>query len=147
MRAPELEVSAWLNSEPLALTGKVVALHFFQMLCPGCVVHGLPQAQNFFTFFQSDPNLQILAIHSVFEHHEVMTEAALRAFVHEFRYTLPIAIDQAEPGSPIPKTMRAYQCRGTPTWVLIDRQGQVVANLFGRVSDMELGVRIGKLLA
>jgi hypothetical protein len=48
--APELEVSRWFNTnEPLtlgALRGRPVLLHTFQMLCPGCVVHAIPQAQK-----------------------------------------------------------------------------------------------------
>lgn len=45
-QVPELQVGRWFNSDaPLSLAGlrgKVVALHAFQMLCPGCVAHGLP---------------------------------------------------------------------------------------------------------
>ena len=45
--APPLQVSHWFNTPgPLsleALRDRVVALHAFQMLCPGCVAHGLPQ--------------------------------------------------------------------------------------------------------
>ena len=47
--APPLSVSQWFNTvQPLsleALRGRVVVLHAFQMLCPGCVAHGIPQAQ------------------------------------------------------------------------------------------------------
>jgi hypothetical protein len=47
--APEIAAIRWFNSEPLtlsALRGRVVLLHAFQMLCPGCVSHGTPQAKN-----------------------------------------------------------------------------------------------------
>ena len=41
--APELVVESWFNTrEPLTLAdlrGRVVLLHAFQMLCPGCVAH------------------------------------------------------------------------------------------------------------
>ncbi|KDB98015.1 primosomal protein N' family protein, partial [Bordetella bronchiseptica D993] len=50
--APPLQVDAWLNTpEPLELArlrGQVVVLHAFQMLCPGCLAHGLPQAERLF---------------------------------------------------------------------------------------------------
>ncbi|XSG85110.1 MAG: peroxiredoxin family protein [Methylohalobius sp. ZOD2] len=149
MQAPELQIDTWLNGGPhelSSLRGKVVALHFFQMLCPGCVVHGMPQAQKLHDAFKEDPRIQVAAIHSVFEHHDVMTPEALRVFVSEFRYTLPIAIDRPDPEGSIPRTMRAYGCRGTPTWILIDPEGEVVANLFGRPTDLEMGLRIGELL-
>ncbi len=48
--APDMQVSQWFNTpKPISLTdhiGKVVSLEAFQMLCPGCVSHGLPQAQQ-----------------------------------------------------------------------------------------------------
>lgn len=48
--APELALASWFNApEPLtlaALRGRVVLLHAFQMLCPGCVALGTPQAQR-----------------------------------------------------------------------------------------------------
>ena len=46
--APPWQVAQWFNTDkPLsleALRGKVIVLEAFQMLCPGCVSHGLPQA-------------------------------------------------------------------------------------------------------
>lgn len=149
MEAPEFIVEQWINSEPLSLKdlkGKVVAVHFFQMLCPGCVVHGLPQTQRFFQALSEEEYIQIIAMHSVFEHREVMTVSALKAFAEEFRYTFPIAVDSPVSHGSIPQTMQAYQVRGTPSWVIIDHKGEVVANLFGRVSDMGLGLRLGELI-
>ena len=64
----------------------------------------------------------MIGVHSVFEHYAVMNRAALEVFVHEFRLTFPIAIDRpGVPGQPIPRTMRAYDLRGTPSFVLLDR--------------------------
>ena len=46
--APELQVAQWFNTDaPVTLTGlrgKVVLVYAFQMLCPGCVTHTIPQA-------------------------------------------------------------------------------------------------------
>ena len=48
--APEIAVNRWFNTkEPLtlaALRGRPVLIHAFQMLCPGCVSHGTPQAEK-----------------------------------------------------------------------------------------------------
>ena len=48
--APEFVISEWLNAaEPVSLDrlrGRVVMIEAFQMLCPGCVSQGLPQAQR-----------------------------------------------------------------------------------------------------
>lgn len=149
MHAPALRVSQWLNTDhPIdleSLRGKVVLLHAFQMLCPGCLSHGLPQAQRVQQIFRDD-ELVVLGLHTVFEHHEVMTAAALRVFIHEYRWSFPIGIDQAAPDGDLPLTMQAYDFRGTPSLALIDRHGEVRLNHLGRIDDLVLGAMIGRLL-
>lgn len=58
MQAPELQVSEWLNTDRnLKLSdfhGKVVLIEAFQMLCPGCVVHGILLAQEAHRYFPRD---------------------------------------------------------------------------------------------
>ena len=147
--APELVTSVWLNtSEPLLLEklrGKVVVLHAFQMLCPGCVSHGLPQAAEISAMYSRD-QVQVIGLHSVFEHHAVMTLDALKAFVHEYRLTFPIAVDQPSEVGPIPVTMQRLNLQGTPSLVLIDKAGTIRQTHFGRLSDMQVGNMIGQLL-
>ncbi len=148
--APEIRARAWLNTpQPLtlaALRGRVVALHAFQMLCPGCVSHGIPQAVAIQRSFAA-ADVCVIGLHSVFEHHDVMGESALRAFVHEYRLTFPIAIDEPAAEAAVPLTMQAYGLQGTPSLVLIDRSGRVRLNHFGRIEDLQLGALIGRLLA
>lgn len=148
--APELAVSAWLNADqPLSLhqlRGQVVLLHAFQMLCPGCVLHSLPQAKALSEVFRGE-DLQIIGLHSVFENHEVMTPAALEVFAAEFRLPFPIAIDRCSDGRPLPETMEAYGMHGTPTAILIDRRGKIAKHHFGQVNDLLLAGQIGALLA
>lgn len=148
--APELAVSTWFNAPvPLnleRLRGRVVFLHAFQMLCPACVSHGLPQVKRVQTIFR-DTDLQVVGLHSVFEHHAVMTPDALRAFIHEYRLTFPIAVDQPPDDGPIPKTMERYGMRGTPTTIIIGREGQVDYHGFGVEDDMVIGARLATLLA
>ena len=148
--APAIEASAWLHAEqPIALDdlrGRVVLLHFFQMLCPACVAHGLPQATRVLHMFER-ADLAVIGVHSVFEHHAVMTPKALRAFVHEYRLEFPVAIDQSDGDGPIPMTMRAYGLRGTPSLVLLDREGRVRLNHFGLLDDLALGAALGQLIS
>lgn len=148
-QAPSWHVERWFNAEQglslESLRGRVVLLHAFQMLCPGCVSHGIPQAQRVAAAFDTE-QLAVVGLHSVFEHHQVMTPAALRAFIDEYQLRFPIAVDRAEPGYAAPRTMRDYAMRGTPTVVLIDRVGRIAWQRFGRPSDLELGTIIGQLL-
>lgn len=147
--APPLQVSEWINTDsPLelaALRGKVVVLHAFQMLCPGCIAHGLPQAERLHRIYAED-GVVVIGLHTVFEHHAVTGPEALRAFVHEYRWSFPIGIDLATEGKLIPQTMRAYRLQGTPSLVLIDRRGQIRLQHMGQIDDLALGGIIGRLL-
>ncbi len=148
--APELDVTQWFNTpEPMtlgALRGKVVLLHAFQMLCPGCVRSGIPQAQRIAAIFPAS-EVAVIGIHTVFEHHEAMTPVALAAFIHEYRLTFPVAVDRPAGDGPIPSTMAAYGMRGTPSLVLIDRAGRVRRHSFGAEDDLKVGAEIGLLMA
>lgn len=146
----DLIVSEWLNTpQPLslsALRGKVVVVEVFQMLCPGCVSHGLPQAQAIRRIFPED-QLAVIGLHSVFEHHAAMTPVSLAAFLHEYRITFPVAIDRPGDPGPLPRTMEAFRLQGTPTLLLFDRQGSLRAHHFGQVHDLVIGAEIATLLA
>jgi thiol-disulfide isomerase/thioredoxin len=149
--APELQTSSWLNtSQPITLAslrGKVIALHTFQIFCPGCVQMGIPQAQRISQEFDSS-RVAVIGLHTVFEHHEVMGRDALEVFVYEYRLRFPIGIDKYDgPAQGIPLTMRAYQMQGTPSLVLIDKRGRIRLHKFGHVSDLAVGFSIGALLS
>ena len=146
--APELQVSRWFNAPaPLTLAGlrgRVVVIEAFQMLCPGCVSHGLPQAQRVRQVFRRE-DVEVIGLHTVFEHHAAMTPVALRAFLHEYRIRFPVAVDSPGDG-PLPRTMEAWGLQGTPTLVLFDARGRMRARHFGTVSDLALGAEIMALV-
>jgi hypothetical protein len=148
-KAPRLEVSQWFNtSEPMnleKLLGRVVVIEAFQMLCPGCVSHGIPQSIQIHDTFPRD-KVVVLGLHTVFEHHAAMTPVSLEAFLHEYRIGFPVGVDMAGDNA-IPRTMMAYQLRGTPSLLLVDSKGNLRAHHFGQVSDMIVGAEIATLLA
>lgn len=148
--APEWQTTDWLNADtPLTLArlrGRVVMVHAFQMLCPGCVAHGIPQAQRVAQLFKDAP-VTVVGLHTVFEHHAAMGLELLRAFVHEYRVQFPVGVDApGEDGDPLPRTMRAYAMQGTPTTLLIDAHGRLRRQVFGIHDDLLLGADIGTLL-
>lgn len=150
-RAIEWQASRWFNSTGAApslasLRGQVVLLHAFQMLCPACVNHAVPQAERAHRAYAGQ-GLAVVGLHTVFEHHAAMTPVSLQAFLHEFRVTHPVGVDRAVPGDPLPATMGAYGMQGTPTLILFDRTGTLRLHEFGRVDDLALGVMLGRLLA
>ena len=145
---PPFHVTTWLNSDrPLTLAdfrGRVLAIEVFQMLCPGCVMHDLPQAARIAQTF--DPaQVAVIGLHSVFEHHAANSAETLTAFLHEWRIRFPVAID-APGGGALPRTMSAWELQGTPSLVLIDRQGRLRARHFGQVIDLALGAEIMALV-
>jgi peroxiredoxin len=149
--APPWTTREWFNTEQTVqladLRGKVVLLHAFQMLCPACVHHGLPQAQRVHAMFAAQA-VAVIGLHTVFEHHAAMTPVSLLAFLHEYRLTFPVGVDapSTDAGNPVPVTMQAYGMQGTPSLVLIDGNGHVRQHAFGAMDDLALGAAIAALV-
>lgn len=142
--APELIVDQWIGTpSPLqSLRGKVVLVEAFQMLCPGCVNYALPQAKKVQRYL---PDVKVIGLHTVFEHHEVTGPEALKVFLSEFGLRFPVAIDKPD-GHAIPHTMRHYGLQGTPSTLIIDKGGRLRLSHFGQIDDMALGAVLGQLL-
>ena len=79
---PEWHIAHWFNTDgPLRvadLRGQVVLIHAFQMLCPGCVIHAIPQARKAHELY-GDQGVAVIGLHTVFEHHDAMQPHALQA--------------------------------------------------------------------
>jgi len=127
--APLWRTSEWLSTTaPIDLEaqrGHVVVACAFQMPCPGCVAHAVPQIKAVHELF-GPQDVVAAGLHKVFEHHEAMTIAALRTFVHEYGIHFPVGVEgPADYGGPIPQTTAVYRMQGTPTLMLIDCAGQL----------------------
>ncbi|MCA9408131.1 MAG: redoxin domain-containing protein [Candidatus Omnitrophica bacterium] len=152
-KAPELITIECLNTDKDIMISnnvkenKITVIYAFQMLCPGCVSHSLPQAKRVHEYF-SERNVVVFGLHTVFEHHVAMGPESLKAFCYENKITFPVGIDKpAENHSdPIPQTMRVYEMQGTPTIILIDAQGNIRLQIFGHLSDLVVGAEISSLL-
>jgi hypothetical protein len=144
--APELDVAQWLGGEQTlaGLRGRVVMIEAFQMLCAGCLSYGLPQAQRVQRLL---PEVTVLGLHTVFEHHEVTGPAALAVFVRELGIAFPVGVDRHEVAGGMPVTMRAYDLQGTPSTILIDRAGNLRFTHLGAIPELQLGTMLGELLA
>lgn len=152
--APDWSISRWFNADDgltlASLRGRVVFLHAFQMLCPGCVQHAVPQSLKVAAAF-AGTDLAVVGLHTVFEHHNVMGPEALAVYLHENRIAYPVGVDAYRDDDPtrhpLPLTMQAYAMQGTPTLCLIDRRGNLRRQLFGTIDDLRLGAEIATLLA
>jgi peroxiredoxin len=147
--ASELRTQLWFNTDrPVllsALRGQVVVLVAFQVLCPISIGVGIPQAQRIYETFEP-ADVAVIGLHATFEHHDAFSPAVLKAFIHEYRLKFPIAVDHPSANGPIPQTMDIYNMRGTPSLLLIDRNGMVRKHAFGAVDDLRIGAEIGALV-
>lgn len=108
-----------------------MVLHAFQILCPGCVPNGVPQAERIHELFAAD-DVQVISLHTVFEHRAAIREASLRAFLHEFRVRFPVGIDKHSDPDGMPLIMTRYAMHGTPTLILIDREDAIQSQRRGQ---------------
>ncbi|MEQ1598681.1 MAG: TlpA disulfide reductase family protein [Methylotenera sp.] len=143
-------VSQWFNTSVAQrleqFKGRVVVVGAFQMLCPGCVAQSIPQLKKLQELSHKLP-LTVIGLHAVFEHHAAMQPHALEAFIHEYGLCFPVGVDAAsDDGSPIPKTMVAWQLRGTPSTLVFAPDGELCLHEFGHVDDLVLGTFVGQLL-
>jgi peroxiredoxin len=150
LAAPALITSLWMNSDTditlASLKGRVVVVGAFQMLYPGCVANLIPQLRKAHALFKS-AEVSILGLHTVFEHHAAMEPVSLKAFLHENRISFPVGVDRPNmPQQTIPQTMELYGMQGTPTMLLIDRNGHLRRMTFGHLEDMQMGAEITALL-
>ena len=146
---PDWSVDQWFNTpKPISLAdlrGKVVVIEAFQMLCPGCVAQGLPLAQQVHDLFPRE-EVAVIGLHTVFEHHAAMMPVSLEAFLHEYRLTFPVGVDT--PGkATLPVTMERYGLRGTPSLLILDRDGVPNAHHYGPIDPLRLGAEIAVLVS
>lgn len=143
---PELVTAKWFNSDQkspptlAASKGKVVVLGAFQMHCPGCVRHLLPQLARLHTQLQDD-EVEVIGLHTVFENADEQTPAQLESFLEERHYEFPVAIDKQNGGA-LPETMDAYELQGTPTLLIFDRQGRLRRHYLGQVDDIRVAAEV-----
>lgn len=149
MKAKDLIIDEWLNTNEdfsFDIKGNYVkVIHAFQILCPGCVYRGIPQAHELYNRFNS-ADVKVVGLHSVFEHHEAMKPIALKVFISEWGLPFPVAIDSKKEGEWMPETMKTYQLQGTPSLVIIDRKGIIRLNFFGHADEQKIEELIKSLI-
>jgi hypothetical protein len=67
--APEIQVDTWVQGDAVnfsSLHGRVVLVEIFQVNCPGCFVHALPQVQHLHQAYH-DSGLTVIGLATAFE--------------------------------------------------------------------------------
>jgi thiol-disulfide isomerase/thioredoxin len=78
--APELQIEKWMQGEPTSLPqlrGKVVLIEVFQVNCPGCFVHALPEVVRLHENYKGQ-GLVVIGLATAFEDFDKNTEANLQ---------------------------------------------------------------------
>lgn len=142
-RAPEIILDYWIdaNGKPTEFSvmeqrGKWLFMKFFQSWCPGCHKFGFPTLQKFTDAFGDHPDVEAVAVQTVFEGATVNTKEKVREI--QLRYDLPITMGH-DVGSELtefhPLSMINYRTGGTPWLILVAPDGTVVQNTFHMDSD------------
>jgi len=79
-KAPNLSVSEWVQGRPTNIdkeNGNVVLVEVFQVNCPGCFTHGIPQAIDMYRKYR-DSDLKVLGVATAFEDFDKNTIENLR---------------------------------------------------------------------
>jgi len=149
VKAPEWEITEWMNSEPLSLEGlrgKVVVVEFFQLWCPGCNAFSIPLMLEWEKKYRGNDQVQLVSIHTVFEGHAYQTVKRLKNFIREKGIRHPVGVDKHQPGSDVPVTMQRYRTRGTPEMAIIDKKGNIRFRRFGSFDPREAENLIARLV-
>jgi hypothetical protein len=68
-KAPELVVDCWVQGQPSTIEkekGKVILISAFQVNCPGCFIHGIPEIINIYNKYRDQP-LALWGLATAFE--------------------------------------------------------------------------------
>ncbi|MBT8221284.1 MAG: TlpA family protein disulfide reductase [Bacteroidia bacterium] len=104
-------------------TGKPLLILFFSLGCPGCLGRAIPFANRI--AYENEGTMHVLGIHTNFEGVDVSKEKFLKA-KEEFYIRFPFFKDYN-----YDTTFLNYGAGGTPHWILVDEEGNVVYSIFG----------------
>lgn len=143
--APELTVPHWIDgkgnkTDAFTLAqheNKWVVLKCFQNWCPGCHATGFPALKKLVkTFGTENENITFAAIQTTFEGHYTNNKQALRPLQLRYDTPIPYGHDAGDPDlsrenpAHYPNTMRDYGTRGTPWFIIIAPNRQIVFSHF-----------------
>jgi thiol-disulfide isomerase/thioredoxin len=165
-KAKNLKVSEWVQGGPIEIEkekGKVILVEVFQVNCPGCFLYGLPMAQALDKTYK-EKGLLVIGLATAFEDFEVNNLENLKLVVKKgiaigepkrvlkkegllkkrdklhFKIDFPVAMDRLrkiDKNYYLPETFEEYGLKGTPSSIVIDKQGIVRYISFGYDEKVE----------
>lgn len=133
-KAKEFGVAKWVDAEgnptePIKLSdfeGKFKVLYCFQSWCPGCHSIGLPNLQKMVEALKDNDKVAFLAIQTVFEGHHANTYEKMLETQKKYELKIPFGHDVGDDGKSRSNIMTNYQTGGTPWFIFIDQNDNVV---------------------
>ena len=110
--------------------GKPLLILFFYLGCPGCVARAIPFANKM--VYEHGDKISVLGIHSNFEGPEYSDDEIVNT-LNSLYVRFPFYRD-----SGFATTFHDYQAAGTPHWILVNKDGEVIRSIFG--SDPNRGL-------
>lgn len=136
IKAPELRVNQWIDANGKQLEkaiklsdykGKFKIIYAFQHWCPGCHKVGLPSLQKMVTALEGNENVKFLAIQTVFEGAAQNSYDKIIETQKKYDLKIPFGHDDgSQNGESRSSTMADYQTGGTPWFIFIDEQDNIV---------------------
>ena len=86
--APEFQIDKWVQGEARSLQqlqGQIVVVEVFQVNCPGCFLHALPEIARLHEKYHGD--VTCIGLATAFEDFDINTEANLRLMVDKGELT------------------------------------------------------------
>ena len=137
-KAPEFNVNQWIDAngnktEPLKLSdfdGRFKVVYCFQSWCPGCHSKGLPDLKNMVDALKKNDKVVFLAVQTVFEGYDENTYEKIAETQKQYDLQIPFGHDAGDDGKSRSNIMTNYQTGGTPWFLFIDTQDNVVFSDF-----------------
>ncbi len=140
-QAPELRVPYWIDKDgnelkslSLADLGNSFKVIFcFKASCPGCHARGFPTMQKIVSQL-SDSNMGFAVIHTAFDDDPQNSQDRIREMQVKYDLKIPFGHDP-KVGSQHPTFMQDYKTRGTPFFVVINPNDEIVFGDFNIDAD------------
>lgn len=138
-KAPEWNVPLWVDGEgnkinPVNLSdydGKFKVIYCFQSWCPGCHSIGLPSLQQMVKELDGNDKVVFLAVQTVFEGQHANTFEKMLEVQKKYNLHIPFGQDNGDASTRnISNIMYNYRTGGTPWFIFIDQDNNVVFNDF-----------------
>ena len=146
--APEFMVKDWVDAngnktEQVKLSdfkGKFKVVFCFQHWCPGCHSVGLPNLHKMVNALKGNGNVVFVAIQTVFEGHKENTFARILETQKKYELNIPFGHDAGSDGKSRSIFMQNYETGGTPWFVFIDQNDNVIFSDFHINVDVAINV-------